>query len=180
MIWTKCQNILRWSGQNANQKVGTDKMPTTGKSPDKMPTLVGIMSGWHFVRLAFCPTTLPRVTPSLHVWLAASLHNTDPPYNSLPRCVTFFICPHLHTAALKPHTKKNDINILGTFQLLYGWKSWLWELMRGMIWRDLGHGTSSQESDQQFFSSSYICELVADIDRVMAVLQGWIKNPFPL
>jgi len=45
----KCQNMLRWSGQNANQKVGTDKMPTTEKSPDKMPTLVGIMSGWHFV-----------------------------------------------------------------------------------------------------------------------------------
>ena len=50
MIWTKCQNMLRWSGQNANQKVGTDKMPTTEKSPDKMPTF-----GWHYVRLAFCP-----------------------------------------------------------------------------------------------------------------------------
>ena len=50
---------------------------------------------------------LPQVTPSLHVWLAASQHNTDPPYNSLPRCVTSFIFPHLHTAALKPHTKKN-------------------------------------------------------------------------
>ena len=50
MIWKKCQNMLRWSGQNANQKVGTDKMPTTEKSPDKMPTF-----GWHYVRLAFCP-----------------------------------------------------------------------------------------------------------------------------
>ena len=50
MIWTKCQNMLRWSGQNANQKVGTDKMPTTEISPDKMPTF-----GWHYVRLAFCP-----------------------------------------------------------------------------------------------------------------------------
>ena len=49
-IWKKCQNMLRWSGQNANQKVGTDKMPTTEKSPDKMPTF-----GWHYVRLAFCP-----------------------------------------------------------------------------------------------------------------------------
>ena len=50
MIVTKCQNMLRWSGQNANQKFGTDKMPTTDKSPDKMPTF-----GWHYVRLAFCP-----------------------------------------------------------------------------------------------------------------------------
>ena len=33
-------------------KIGTDKMPTTIKSPDKMPTF-----GWHFVRLAFCPHT---------------------------------------------------------------------------------------------------------------------------
>ena len=47
---TKCQNMFRWSGQNANQKGGTDKMPTTEKSPDKMPTF-----GWHYVRLAFCP-----------------------------------------------------------------------------------------------------------------------------
>ena len=47
---TKCQNMFRWSGQNANQKVGTDKMLTTEKSPDKMPTF-----GWHYVRLAFCP-----------------------------------------------------------------------------------------------------------------------------
>ena len=50
MIWTKCQNMLRWSGQNANQKVGMDKMPTTEISPDKMPTF-----GWHYVQLAFCP-----------------------------------------------------------------------------------------------------------------------------
>ena len=46
----KMQNMLRCSGQNANQKVGTDKMPTTEKSQDKMPTF-----GWHYVRLAFCP-----------------------------------------------------------------------------------------------------------------------------
>ena len=50
MIWTKCKNMLRWSGQNANQKVGRDKMPTTEISPDKMPTF-----GWHYVRLASCP-----------------------------------------------------------------------------------------------------------------------------
>ena len=41
MFRTKCQ-----------PKVGTDKMPTTEKSP------VGILSGWHFVQLAFCLTTL--------------------------------------------------------------------------------------------------------------------------
>ena len=52
MTRPKCQNMLRWSGQNANQKVGTDKMPTTEKRPDKMPTF-----GWHYVRLAFCPHT---------------------------------------------------------------------------------------------------------------------------
>ena len=41
--------MLRWSDQNANQKVGPDKMPTTEISPDKMQTF-----GWHYVRLAFC------------------------------------------------------------------------------------------------------------------------------
>ena len=50
MIWKKCQSMLRWSGQNANPKVGTDKMPSKEKSPEKMPTF-----GWHYVRLAFCP-----------------------------------------------------------------------------------------------------------------------------
>ena len=53
MVRTKCQ-----------PKIGTDKMPTTEKSPDEMPTTeksgqnanlwlafrpVGILSGWHFV-----------------------------------------------------------------------------------------------------------------------------------
>ena len=39
-----------WFRQNANQKFRADKMPTTEKSLDKMPTF-----GWHYVRLAFCP-----------------------------------------------------------------------------------------------------------------------------
>ena len=40
-----CQDMLRWSGQNANQKVGPDKMPTTEKkSRTKCQP-----------RLAFCP-----------------------------------------------------------------------------------------------------------------------------
>ena len=66
MIWnaifmtrTKCQNFLRWFGQNANQKVGADKMPTTEKSQDKMPTF-----GWHYVRLAFCPVGILSYHPS--------------------------------------------------------------------------------------------------------------------
>ena len=42
--------MLRWSGQNANQKVGPDKMPTTDKSHGQNANL-----GWHFVRLAFRP-----------------------------------------------------------------------------------------------------------------------------
>ena len=44
MVQTKCQ-----------PKIGTDKMPTTINSPDKMPTF-----DWHFVWLAFCPTTFLR------------------------------------------------------------------------------------------------------------------------
>ena len=47
MVRTKCQP-KSWSGQNANHGK---------KVPDKMPTQVGILSGWHFVRLAFSPTT---------------------------------------------------------------------------------------------------------------------------
>ena len=45
-----CQDMLRWSGQNANQKVDLDKMPTTEKSHGQNANL-----GWHFVRLAFRP-----------------------------------------------------------------------------------------------------------------------------
>ena len=52
MLGGGCQDMLRWSGQNANQKVGPDKMPTTEKSHGQNANL-----GWHFVRLAFCPTT---------------------------------------------------------------------------------------------------------------------------
>ena len=50
--------MLRWSGKNANQKVGMDKMPTTEISPDKMPTF-----GWHYVRLAFCPVGILSTHP---------------------------------------------------------------------------------------------------------------------
>ena len=46
--------MLRWSGQNANQKVGPDKMPTTEKKSHGQNANLG----WHFVRLAFCPTTV--------------------------------------------------------------------------------------------------------------------------
>ena len=35
--------------QNANKKIGTDKMPTTIKSQTKCQPLVGILSGWYFV-----------------------------------------------------------------------------------------------------------------------------------
>ena len=50
MLGGGCQDMLRWSGQNANQKVGPDKMPTTDKSHGQNANL-----SWHFVRLAFCP-----------------------------------------------------------------------------------------------------------------------------
>ena len=46
---------MRWSGQNANQKVGPDKMPTMEKKSRTkcQPRLafcpVGILSGWHLV-----------------------------------------------------------------------------------------------------------------------------------
>ena len=53
MVRTKCQ-----------PKIGTDKMPTTIKSPDKMPTF-----GWHYVRLAFCPHT-SQCMHLLHVHLS--------------------------------------------------------------------------------------------------------------
>ena len=55
--------MLRWSGQNANQKVGPDKMPTMEKKSRTkcQPRLafcpVGILSGWHLV------------LPPLNIWL---------------------------------------------------------------------------------------------------------------
>ena len=48
MIRTKCQNMLRWSGQNANQKLGRTKCQPEKKARSKC-CLVGILSGWHFV-----------------------------------------------------------------------------------------------------------------------------------
>ena len=73
MIRTKGQNMLRCSGQNVNQKLGRTKCQPQKKvrtkcQPQKKvrtkcQPLVGISSGWHFVRLAFCPTT-----PSLQVY----------------------------------------------------------------------------------------------------------------
>ena len=53
-----CQDLLRWSGQNANQKVDPDKMPTTEKSHGQNANL-----GWHFVRLAFCPVGILSYHP---------------------------------------------------------------------------------------------------------------------
>ena len=58
-----------WFGKNAKTCWdGPDKMPTKKlgrtkcqpqkKVRTKCQPLVGIMSGWHFVRLAFCPTTI--------------------------------------------------------------------------------------------------------------------------
>ena len=58
--------MLRWSGQNANQKVGPDNIPTTEKSHRQNANLGWHFSGWHFVRLAFCPTT----AMSQNVWIA--------------------------------------------------------------------------------------------------------------
>ena len=51
--------MLRWSGQNANQKVGPDKMPTMEKKSRTkcQPRLafcpVGILSGWHLVHTPY-------------------------------------------------------------------------------------------------------------------------------
>ena len=58
---------------------------------------------------------------------------------------------------------KTEINIRG-----FSTTVWMEKLFMGTNDRhDLTlHGISSQESDQQSFSSSYVCELVADIDRV--------------
>ena len=64
----KMPKHVEMAGQNANQKVGTDKMPTTEKRPDKMPTF-----GWHLVRLAFCPTTPQNGKTSSKLWSPAVL-----------------------------------------------------------------------------------------------------------
>ena len=78
-----CQDMLRWSGQNANQKVGPDKMPTTGKKARTkcQPRLafcpVGILSGWHFVRLAFCPHTITQVL-SCKIYMTGAHHPRGP------------------------------------------------------------------------------------------------------
>ena len=74
MIRTKGQNMLRCSGQNVNKKLGrTKRQPQKKvrtkcqpqkKVQTKCQPLVGISSGWHFVRFAFCPTTSQKPTGS--------------------------------------------------------------------------------------------------------------------
>ena len=69
MLGGGCQDMLRWSGQNANQKVGPDKMPTTEKKSRTkcQPRLafcpVGISPGWHFVHTPNCWTFILSLDP---------------------------------------------------------------------------------------------------------------------
>ena len=108
MIRTKCQNMLRWSRQNANQKVGTDKMPTTEKRPDKMPTF-----GWHYVRLAFCPVGI----------LSAHQARLGTIYEAL--LIIIFIGVPIAMILLRCFTLKN-IRKLDLFFLFFAITFWFW------------------------------------------------------
>ena len=97
-----CQDMLRWSGQNANQKVGPDKMPTTEKKSRTkcQPRLafcpVGILSGWHLVHTPDTPMGLichlSLLNAGLHKMKIQLLNstttlyrdNTVPPSSSTP------------------------------------------------------------------------------------------------
>ena len=59
MTRTKCKNMLRLSGQNADQKLG--QIANNKKSPDKMPTFqlsVGILSYHHRETVTYYSTDL--------------------------------------------------------------------------------------------------------------------------
>ena len=81
--------MLRWSGQNANQKVGPDKMPTTEKKSRTkcQPRLafcpVGILSGWHFVhtpgKMVFSYLTMDLRSPMVANYLVAWICAIIPP-----------------------------------------------------------------------------------------------------
>ena len=72
--------MLRWSGQNANQKVGPDKMPTMEKKARTkcQPRLafrpVGILSGWHFV---LPPYSVSGMNSEKYFWARVKLSRNN-------------------------------------------------------------------------------------------------------
>ena len=128
--------MLRWSGQNANQKVGTDKMPTTEISPDKMPTY-----GWHYVRLAFCPVGIlsAHLVTSCLLFLF-SLYSSFPisiftyPSNRTaqwsyqwwwPLCVCLCVCPCLCVYACALIVLVFNVFIIALVSDLIGGGCWI-------------------------------------------------------
>ena len=62
------------------KKLGRTKCQQLKKGRTKCQPLVGIMSGWHFVRLAFCPHTFTEASNSespLHVRDKSSARLTE-------------------------------------------------------------------------------------------------------
>ena len=60
LIRQNARTCLDGPDKMPTKKLGRTKCQPQKKVRTKCQPLVGIMSGWHFVRLAFCPTTVER------------------------------------------------------------------------------------------------------------------------
>ena len=62
--WFRQNAKTCWDGPDKmpTKKLGRTKCQPQKKIRTKCQPLVGIMSGWHFVRLAFCPTTMSFIS----------------------------------------------------------------------------------------------------------------------
>ena len=126
--------MLRWPGQNANQKVSPDKMPTTEKKSRTkcQPRLafcsVGILSGWHFVHTPYhaipCNIMQYHAIPCNIMQYHASLIPADEAYHSPVGSIRpFFLdkCPLKINLwpILKKLIGKNRFSSFSTFSNYY-------------------------------------------------------------
>ena len=106
--------MLRWSGQNANQKVGPDKMPTMEKKsrtkcqPRLAFCLVGILSGWHLVHTPSETTKGGFLPIRRKMWVAPILMHWSPngAYSAFRH-----MAPYLHMFNLVIFIYSDDVSV---------------------------------------------------------------------
>ena len=111
-----------WFGQNAKtcwdgpdtmptRKLGRTKCQPQKKVRTKCQPLVGIMSGWHFVRLAFCPTTKFSLSWTKLTVMGSQLFSGW--------CQMFYRCFQMFSDVFRCSQMFSDV--LRCFQMISGW-----------------------------------------------------------